>query len=189
MSSYCIRIAKVKINIVSAGSSLDCSCPLLYSIVSIHFVSGQRSWSDGMMIKCWDNGITSCRILPQNTRKKREKLDTYWHLTILVPKFQYGQLLPVDVSKIARWMIFSNGSNQALRSALGPHCFAHISKTYLYNFDPLKRHFYIVKLGFTGVFIIFYISVQNIYCRYSLEPSRWGGSNEYQQSMFCPRRF
>ena len=39
-------------------------------------------------------------------------------------------------------MIFSNGFNQALRSALGPHCFAHISKTYLYNFDPLKRHFY-----------------------------------------------
>ena len=26
-----------------------------------------------------------------------------------------------------------------------------ITKTYLYNFDPLKPHFYIVKLGFTGV--------------------------------------
>ena len=30
-----------------------------------------------------------------------------------------------------------------------------IMKTCLYNFDPLKPHFYIVKLGFTGVFIIF----------------------------------
>ena len=30
-----------------------------------------------------------------------------------------------------------------------------ITKTYLYNFDPLKPHFYIVKLGFTGVYIIF----------------------------------
>ena len=30
-----------------------------------------------------------------------------------------------------------------------------IVKTYLYNFDPLKPHFYIVKLGFTGVCIIF----------------------------------
>ena len=30
--------------------------------------------------------------------------------------------------------------------------FVHIiTKTYLYNFDPLKPHFYIVKLGFTGV--------------------------------------
>ena len=35
-----------------------------------------------------------------------------------------------------------------------------ITKTCLYNFDPLKPHFYIhvVKLGFTGVYIIFLIS-------------------------------
>ena len=32
-----------------------------------------------------------------------------------------------------------------------------ITKTRLYNFDPLKPHFYIVKLGFTGVDIIFLI--------------------------------
>ena len=37
-----------------------------------------------------------------------------------------------------------------------------ITKTCLYNFDPLKPHFYIVKLGFTGVNIIFLISAQNI---------------------------
>ena len=30
----------------------------------------------------------------------------------------------------------------------------------LYNFDPLKPHFYIVKLGFTGVYVIFLISTQ-----------------------------
>ena len=35
-----------------------------------------------------------------------------------------------------------------------------IMKTCLYNFDPLKPHFYIVKLGFTGVYIIFLISAQ-----------------------------
>ena len=34
------------------------------------------------------------------------------------------------------------------------------TKTYLYNFDPLKLHFYIVKLGFTEVYIIFHISAQ-----------------------------
>ena len=33
-----------------------------------------------------------------------------------------------------------------------------ITKTRLYNFDPFKPHFYIVKLGFTGVYIIFLIS-------------------------------
>ena len=32
-----------------------------------------------------------------------------------------------------------------------------ILKTCLYNFDPLKPHFCIVKLGFTGVYIIFLI--------------------------------
>ena len=30
----------------------------------------------------------------------------------------------------------------------------------LYNIDPLKPHFYTVKLGFTGVYIIFLISAQ-----------------------------
>ena len=38
--------------------------------------------------------------------------------------------------------------------------FCTITKTYLYNFDPFKPHFYIVKLGFTGVYIIFLISAQ-----------------------------
>ena len=35
-----------------------------------------------------------------------------------------------------------------------------ITKTYLYYFEPLKPHLYIVKLGFTGVYIIFLISAQ-----------------------------
>ena len=35
-----------------------------------------------------------------------------------------------------------------------------ITKTYLYKFDPHKPHFYIVKLGFTVVYIIFLISAQ-----------------------------
>ena len=36
-----------------------------------------------------------------------------------------------------------------------------ITKTCLYNFDPLKPHFYIVKLGITGVYIIFLIAAEN----------------------------
>ena len=54
----------------------------------------------------------------------------------------------------------------------------------IHNFDPLKPHFYIVKLGFTGVYIISLISELNIDCGYSLEPPHRGGSNEYPQSMF-----
>ena len=57
--------------------------------------------------------------------------------------------------------------------------FTFITKTYLYNFDPIKPHFHIVKLGFTGVYIIFLISAQKHRLWYSLEPPRRGGSNEY----------
>ena len=37
---------------------------------------------------------------------------------------------------------------------------ANITKTYLYDFDPHKPHFYTVKLGFTGVYIMFLILAQ-----------------------------
>ena len=60
----------------------------------------------------------------------------------------------------------------------------NITETYLYNIDTLKPHFYIVKLEFTGVYIIFLISAQNLDCGYSLESPRRGGSNEYPQSRF-----
>ena len=57
----------------------------------------------------------------------------------------------------------------------------YITKTYLYNIDPLKPHFYVVKLGYT---LFFLFLLKNIDCGYSLEPPRRGGSNEYPQSMF-----
>ena len=59
-----------------------------------------------------------------------------------------------------------------------------ITKTCLYNFDLLKPHLDLMKLGFTGVYIIFLISAQNIDCGHSLEPPRQGSSNEYPQSTF-----
>ena len=59
-----------------------------------------------------------------------------------------------------------------------------MTKTCLYNFDPLKSHFCKVKLGFTEVYIIFRISAENMNCGYSLEPPRRGGSNEYPQFIF-----
>ena len=34
---------------------------------------------------------------------------------------------------------------------------------------------------------IFYISAEHIDCGHSLEPPRWGGSNEYPQSIFLSR--
>ena len=64
--------------------------------------------------------------------------------------------------------------------ALLPLC---ITKTRLYNFDPLKPNFYTVKLGFTGYALFFLFLLKNIDCGYSLEPPRRCNSNEYPQSM------
>ena len=51
-----------------------------------------------------------------------------------------------------------NKKKNTIKLVLSKYLF--ITKTRLYNSDPLKPHFYIVKLGFTGVYIIFLISAQ-----------------------------
>ena len=45
-----------------------------------------------------------------------------------------------------------------------------IRKTCPCNEYPLKPHFYIVKLGYAGVYLFFLFLLQNIDCGYSLEP-------------------
>ena len=62
--------------------------------------------------------------------------------------------------------------------------FEDIRKTCPCNEYPLKPHFYIAKLGYAGVYLVFLFLLQNIDCGYSLEPPRRGGSNVYLQSMF-----
>ena len=54
-------------------------------------------------------------------------------------------------------------------------------QTMIKYFDPLKPRFYIVKLGFIGVYIIFRISVKTWIVGTRILR---GGSNEYPQSMF-----
>ena len=51
--------------------------------------------------------------------------------------------------------LFSEGKQ---RTTLTDHI--PITKTRLYNVDPLQPHFHIAKLGFTGVYINFLISAQ-----------------------------
>ena len=54
-----------------------------------------------------------------------------------------------------------------------------------YNFDPLKPpRVYCKNWGLQGYTLFFLFLLKNIDCRYSLEPPRRGGSNEYPQSMF-----
>ena len=56
-----------------------------------------------------------------------------------------------------------------------------IMKTGLYNVDPLKPHFYIVKLGLQGYTLLFLFQLKNTDCGNSLGR---GGSNEYPHFMF-----
>ena len=53
---------------------------------------------------------------------------------------------------------------------------------YIENFTTKKKENFQVKNS-----DIFHIPAQNIDCGYSLEPLRWGCSNEYTQSMFLSR--
>ena len=49
------------------------------------------------------------------------------------------------------WFRSAYASLQSGQGPCLPLNYNDITKTYLYNFDPLKPYFYIVKLGFTGV--------------------------------------
>ena len=59
-----------------------------------------------------------------------------------------------------------------------------ITKTSLYKNDPLKPHFYVVKLGFTGVSLLFLFLLKNIDCEYSLEQPHQGISNDTHNLCF-----
>ena len=60
---------------------------------------------------------------------------------------------------------------------------AFITKTCLYNFDPLKPYFYLVKLGFTGEQYFSYFCSKQKWESVAQNIKRRGGSNEYPQSM------
>ena len=62
-------------------------------------------------------------------------------------------------------------------STLRKHAYWNLLKI----LSPKNENFLFKKIWY------FHISAQNIDCGYLLEPPRWGGSNEYPQSMFLSR--
>ena len=81
-------------------------------------------------------------------------------------------------------------------SSLADFFYILVSSRVYTRFHTLRKHTYsnILKIlppkneNFqTKKSDIFQISAQNIDCGYSLEPPRWGGSNEYPQSMLLSR--
>ena len=130
----------------------------------------------------WANNY-ACIHDVTNSRFKLFRKFTHLLLPIPIPPIQSRR--PIYMYTLLNWYLRARdvqiGDN--IQEVFNLWCIS-ITNTCLYNFDPLKPHFYIVKLGFTEVYIIFLIFAQNIDFGYSLELPRRGGSNEYPQSMF-----
>ena len=117
------------------------------------------------------------------------------HINVRKRTFKHVRLANVQISLRIRvewnlhraqvgYIFYSQGCNFFSRTTNSNHTARIIAKTYLYNFDPLKPHFYIIKLGFTGVYIIFLISAQEHRLWVLVKPPRRGGSNEYPNLCF-----
>ena len=63
------------------------------------------------------------------------------------------KILNINMEKSRKMIQHLRNRQNAYVTVRGPY----ITKTRLYNFDPFKPHFYIVKLGCSGVYIIFLI--------------------------------
>ena len=106
-------------------------------------------------------------------KKKKKKVETVPVSDLMVNQISHWYCGNPDRSAIVSWNSVSTGRKLVLCKWHAP------SRKYAYiSFDPLKPHYYIVQLGFTGVY------AKNHRLWYSLEPPHRGGSNEYLQSMF-----
>ena len=127
--------------------------------------------------------ITSKNVPSESADSKNSDQPAQMHNLI---RIHTGGIMDNEVCKVSscwEWRVWPDCTDVKANLCLRRGHMS-ITRTRLYNFDPLKPHFYIVKLGFTGVYINFLISAQNIDCGYPLEPPRPGGSNEYPHSMF-----
>ena len=91
--------------------------------------------------------LNSCVMQKKKKKKKKKKIRLNFYKN---PRYRFIQSCYVTIRNLSHF-----GKRRCISWN-----FDDITKPRLYNFDPLKAHFYIVKLGFTGVYIIFLISAQ-----------------------------
>ena len=94
--------------------------------------------------------ITECQVLV----KKR-------HLSLFRVDFFQLDLLAITCIYVLMFILLQC---QILKTAHASRKQVRVTNT------PLTPHFYIVKLGFTGVYMFFLFLLQTIDCGYSLEP-------------------
>ena len=95
-------------------------------------------------------------------RRIRSTHQSFEHTDTIVSKCRSDSLRNIQFCSVETSIFITEEHIQLHFSMVnaGSVFVTHIMKTCLYNFDPLKPHFYIVKLGFTGVYIIFLIFAQ-----------------------------
>ena len=82
--------------------------------------------------------------------RKKKYISNYW---LKKSPTLYGAMFYISILRPPRQQDHSGSTKGGLNSRI-------LLYSCLCNFDPLKPHFYMVKLGFTGVYIIFPISAQ-----------------------------
>ena len=87
--------------------------------------------------------------------------------------FFVNQIIWIEIQSLTR-KLWDFTREKKRPSHYQKHAYSNILKI----LQPKKENFQIKNSD------IFPIPAQNIYCGYSLEPPRRGGSNEYPQSMF-----
>ena len=108
-----------------------------------------NEWENGFEKKSFDK-ICYLHIICQCDKQSEGPIYTRFANV----NFSHRRGIDTFLEKNSVKMIFVSpqGANHFL---LWKTTFRNITKTRLYNFDPLKPHFYIIKLGFTEVYIIF----------------------------------
>ena len=134
-----------------------------------------------------DNAYVSCCIRNPTTFIGKNKEANQLYLC-----FRYtDSTIPVlHKSEISSFLPFSVTAKMGLCRTWSESkinlfsCIGSITKTCPCNVYALEPHYYIAKLGYTGVNLFFLFLLQNTDCGYSFEPPQRGGSNVYPQSLF-----
>ena len=145
---------------------------------------------------CIFGRITSVRQIEQIFktyvlwRNKKNKTRPFLHINLLIKYSVQQQILLMANSLRANAVIVMRvHCNSFLQKMFEPMKFHCTFDPCHYENTPIQIYwkFRYQKMKFSDKkkkSDFFHISAQNIDCGYSLEPPRWGGSNEYPQSMF-----
>ena len=111
-------------------------------------------------------------------------LFSWWDYMWLISVSRASSLILINFLNIPKLTQWSQRTRKFIIATLFDN--QYITKICLYNVDPLKSNFHIVKLGFTEVDIIFLISAQKhrLWVLVRTATLSRGGSNEYPQFMF-----